>query len=68
MILIRTWIIQKKVVSYAHERGVTVEAELGKVGGAEASEHNDAGYKTKPEDVAVFVEKNKSGFLGCCYW
>lgn len=49
----------KKVVSYAHKRGVTVEAELGKVGGAEASEHNDAGYKTKPEDVAVFVEKTK---------
>lgn len=47
----------KKVVDYAHGHGVTVEAELGKVGGSEASEDEDMGYKTRPEDVAVFVER-----------
>lgn len=47
----------KKVVDYAQNQNVTVEAELGKVGGAEAADAEDTGHKTEPEDVAEFVKK-----------
>lgn len=51
--------ITRQVVEYAHERGVVVEAELGKLAGVEddvkvASE--DAMY-TQPDEVQEFVER-----------
>ncbi|MCF8008526.1 MAG: class II fructose-1,6-bisphosphate aldolase [Halanaerobiales bacterium] len=49
----------KEVVKAAHSVGVTVEAELGKIGGAEDDvkvEDKDAKF-TKPDEAEEFVEK-----------
>ena len=51
--------LTKKVVDYAHERGVVVEAELGKLAGVEDEVNvaeNDAMY-TDPDQAVEFVEK-----------
>ena len=51
--------ITKKVVDYAHERGVVVEAELGKLAGIEDDVNvsaEDAIY-TDPEQAKEFVER-----------
>lgn len=51
--------LTKKVVDYAHERGVTVEGELGKLAGIEDDvnvSEEDASY-TKPEEVEEFVSR-----------
>jgi fructose-bisphosphate aldolase class II len=51
--------ITKKVVEYAHSKGVVVEAELGKLAGVEddvSVDAKDAIY-TDPDQVAEFVEK-----------
>ncbi len=51
--------LTKKVVDYAHERGVTVEGELGTLAGIEDEVKVEAGQEsyTKPEQVIEFVEK-----------
>ncbi len=51
--------ITKRVVEYAHERGVTVEAELGKLAGVEDAvnvDTKDATY-TDPNEAVEFVER-----------
>ena len=51
--------LTKKVVDYAHERGVVVEAELGRLAGIEDEVNvsaEDAAF-TKPEEVEEFVSK-----------
>lgn len=51
--------ITKQVVEYAHERGVVVEAELGKLAGVEDDVKvaaDDAMY-TQPDEVQEFVER-----------
>ncbi len=51
--------LTKKVVDYAHERGVVVEAELGKLAGIEDDVNvasSDAMY-TDPDQAKEFVEK-----------
>ena len=51
--------ITKKVVEYAHARGVVVEAELGKLAGIEDDVNvsaEDSSY-TQPEEVEEFVSK-----------
>ncbi len=51
--------ITKKVVEYAHERGVVVEAELGKLAGIEDEvnvSENDAMF-TDPDQAKEFVER-----------
>lgn len=51
--------LTKKVVDYAHERGVVVEAELGKLAGIEDEvnvSENDAMY-TDPEQAKEFVKR-----------
>ena len=51
--------ITKKVVDYAHDRGVVVEAELGTLAGIEDEvkvSAEDSSY-TRPEDVQEFVER-----------
>jgi len=51
--------ITKKVVEYAHSKGVTVEGELGQLAGVEDDvnvSEEDASY-TRPEEVQEFVEK-----------
>jgi len=49
----------KRVVQYAHDRGVVVEAELGRLAGVEDDINvsaEDSSY-TRPEEVEEFVEK-----------
>ncbi len=51
--------LTKKVVDYAHPRGVVVEAELGKLAGVEDNisvDIKDATY-TNPDEAKEFVEK-----------
>ena len=51
--------LTKKVVEYAHDHGVVVEAELGRLEGVEDEikvSAEDASY-TRPEEVQEFVEK-----------
>lgn len=51
--------LTKKVVEYAHDHGVVVEGELGKLAGIEDAVHvkaEDASY-TRPEEVEEFVTR-----------
>ena len=51
--------LTKKVVEYAHDHGVVVEAELGTLAGVEdevAVEHGKESY-TRPEEVEEFVSR-----------
>ncbi len=51
--------LAKKVVDYAHDKGVVVEAELGTLAGVEDDVNvsaEDSSY-TRPEDVQEFVER-----------
>jgi len=51
--------ITKKVVEYAHAKGVTVEGELGRLAGVEDEvkvSEEDASY-TRPEEVQEFVQR-----------
>ena len=51
--------LTKKVVEYAHDRGVVVEAELGRLAGVEDEVNvsaEDSSY-TRPEEVEEFVSK-----------
>jgi len=51
--------LTKQVVDYAHDKGVVVEAELGKLAGVEDNIKVDARSATftDPEEAAYFVEK-----------
>jgi len=51
--------LTKKVVEYAHDKGVSVEGELGRLAGVEDDvnvSEEDASY-TRPEEVQEFVER-----------
>ncbi len=51
--------VTRRVVEYAHDRGITVEAELGRLAGVEDDvkvSAEDSSY-TRPEDVEEFVTK-----------
>ena len=50
--------ITREVVGYAHERGVSVEAELGRLAGADSLESGqDEALYTDPDEAARFVEE-----------
>jgi fructose-bisphosphate aldolase class II len=49
--------ITREVVSYAHQRDVTVEGELGVLAGVEDAVSSDVSHYTKPEEVEEFVER-----------
>ncbi len=49
--------VTKKVVEYAHERGVWVEAELGRLAGVEEDVSSDEHIYTDPDQAAEFVER-----------
>lgn len=49
--------LTKKVVDFAHERGVSVEGELGVLAGIEDDVQHEVSHYTKPEEVEEFVEK-----------
>jgi fructose-bisphosphate aldolase class II len=47
--------LTKQVVEYAHDHGVTVEGELGVLGGIEDEVSAEVSHYTKPEEVEEFV-------------
>lgn len=49
--------LSKRVVEYAHDHSVVVEAELGKLAGVEEHVSNKYGSYTNPAEVQEFVEK-----------
>jgi len=49
--------LTKKVVAYAHKKGVAVEGELGILAGVEEKVKSETSHYTKPEDVVDFVKK-----------
>ncbi len=49
--------LTKKVVDYAHDRGVVVEGELGTLAGIEDEVSHECGSYTRPEEVEEFVTK-----------
>ena len=49
--------ITKQVVDYAHERGVWVEAELGRLAGVEEDVSSDHHVYTEPDEAVEFVER-----------
>ncbi|MCL2748656.1 MAG: ketose-bisphosphate aldolase [Alphaproteobacteria bacterium] len=49
--------LTKRVVTYAHKYGVSVEAELGALAGIEDDVHADETVYTNPDDVVKFVRK-----------
>ncbi|TCL57129.1 fructose-bisphosphate aldolase [Hydrogenispora ethanolica] len=49
--------ITSEVVKYAHDRGVSVEGEIGTLGGIEDGVGSGQTHLTKPEEAAEFVEK-----------
>ena len=57
--------ITKKVVEYAHDHGVVVEAELGALAGVEDEVNVSAAdsHYTRPEEVEEFVSKNNCDSL-----
>ena len=55
--------LTKKVVDYAHQYDVTVEAELGVLAGVEDEVSAEVSHYTKPEEVIDFVKKTKCDSL-----
>ncbi len=55
--------LTKKVVDYAHERGVWVEAELGQLAGVEEHVSAEHSVYTDPNQAVDFVEKTKCDSL-----
>ncbi|MEZ0575271.1 class II fructose-1,6-bisphosphate aldolase [Halodesulfovibrio aestuarii] len=49
--------VTKQVVEYAHERGVVVEAELGRLAGIEDDVQSDKSIYTDPDQAVEFVER-----------
>ena len=54
--------ITKKVVKYAKKRGVSVEAEIGHIGGSEDDMTSDIGYATLSDSIELF-KNTKIDFL-----
>ena len=59
--------ITKRVVERAHAKGVSVEAELGQLGGVEEdiSVEEDQAHLTDPEQAAKFIERTGCDSLAC---
>lgn len=47
----------KKVVAYAHDKGVWVEAELGRLAGMEEHVYSEKSIYTDPDEAVEFVER-----------
>ena len=50
--------ITKKVVEYAHDRGIWVEAELGRLAGVEEDVKSEKSVYTDPDQAVEFVERS----------
>ncbi len=55
--------LTKKVVDFAHSKGVTVEAELGVLAGVEDDTHNDSQCYTNPDQAIDFINKTNCDSL-----
>lgn len=55
--------LTKKVVKYAHKKGVLVEAELGVLSGIEDNVSSDKTIYTDPTQAKIFVEKTQCDTL-----
>ncbi|WP_028575279.1 class II fructose-1,6-bisphosphate aldolase [Desulfonatronovibrio hydrogenovorans] len=49
--------LTKQVVEYAHDRGVWVEAELGRLAGVEDEVSSEENVYTEPDEAVEFVER-----------
>ncbi len=49
--------LTKKVVEYSHDKGVTVEGELGVLAGIEEHVSSEVTHYTRPEEVESFVSR-----------
>ncbi len=49
--------ITKKVAAICHKKGISVEAELGKLQGVEDNVHVEKGIFTDPDEASLFVKK-----------
>lgn len=49
--------LTREIVEYCHERGVSVEAELGELGGKEDDHESDESAQTDPKLARDFVER-----------
>lgn len=59
--------LTREVVKYAHERGVTVEGEIGVLAGVEDHIFGERSSYTNPLDAVVFVRKTKVDCLAISY-
>ena len=59
--------LTREVVKYAHERGVTVEAELGVLAGVEDHVFSAGSTYTNPLDAVEFIKKTKVDALAISY-
>ena len=59
--------LTREVVKYAHERGVTVEAELGVLAGVEDHVFSNNSTYTNPLDAVEFIKKTKVDALAISY-
>lgn len=59
--------VTRRVVERAHDRGISVEAELGRLGGVEehVSVSEEQVYLTDPEQAAEFVHRTECDSLAC---
>jgi fructose-bisphosphate aldolase, class II len=57
--------ITKRVVEAAHAKGISVEAELGQLGGVEEDVTGDATRMTDPDQAKDFVDKTGCDSLAC---
>jgi fructose-bisphosphate aldolase class II len=59
--------ITKRVVERAHEKGISVEAELGQLGGVEEdiSVKEEKAHLTDPEQAADFIKRTGCDSLAC---
>lgn len=53
----------RRTVEYCHFYGISVEAELGAIGGKEDDHISEEDAKTNPEDVKEFVERTSCDLL-----
>lgn len=59
--------LTREVVKYAHERGVTVEAELGVLAGVEDHVFSTGSTYTNPLDAITFIQKTGVDALAISY-
>ena len=59
--------LTRKVVDYAHPLGVTVEGELGTLGGKSHAGGTEKIVYTDPKDVVKFVKETEADALAICW-